>query len=142
MPNDFYTVENMYVANNEWLDLIEHVMISKKRLNRVEATMILKHAYAMSTNMTKKSPEDIDIFLDVLYREEDDIEVFNQLPDYIERFNLSQCYKYTGINFLEWCDLPLPIGEMLLEVCGNLRNEENQLQAEMMKEQQHESNLY
>jgi hypothetical protein len=141
MPNDFYTVENMYVANNEWLDLIEHVMISKKRLNRVEATMILKHAYAMSTNQTKKSPEDIDIFLDVLYREEDDIEVFNQLPDYIERFNLSQCYKYTGINFLEWCDLPLPMGEMVLEVCGNLRNEENQLQAEMMKEQ-HESNLY
>lgn len=142
MPNDFYTVENMYVANNEWLNLIEHVIVSKKKLNRVEANMILRHAYAMSTNQTTKSQADIDIFLDVLYREEDDIEVFNQLPDYIERFNLSQCYKYTGINFLEWCELPLPIGEMLLEVCGNLRNEENQLQAEMMKEQQNESNLY
>lgn len=108
----------------------------------MDAIMSLRYAYFLATSKISRDPKETELFSDVLYREEDDLEAFNQLPDYLERYNVSQCLKYTGITFMEWLDLPIPIGETILEVCGDLRSEENRIQAEAMEEKRNESRLY
>lgn len=108
----------------------------------MDAIMSLRYAYHSVTSKLQRDPIEVELFLDVMYREEDDLEAFNQLPDYLERYNVSQCLKYTGITFTEWLDLPIPIGETILEVCGDLRSEENRIQAEAMEEKRNESRLY
>lgn len=96
--------------------------------------MALRYNFTTAILKTPLDGAARDIFMDVMYLEEESLEVFNPLPDYLEQYHHSQCLKYTGLTFQEWLDLPIPMKDIITEVCGQLRSEDNEYQANMLKD--------
>lgn len=70
------------------------------------------------------------MFLEVIKRDEDNLEPFTPLEDHVEDYYYSQVKKTLGLTFLEWMDLPISIKNRLTIASGRLiKNENKQLEA-------------
>lgn len=66
----------------------------------------------------------------MIFRDEENIEPFEQLEDYVEEYYYSQVKKILGLTFKDWMELPVTIKDRLMRVSGRLlANENKQLEA-------------
>ena len=122
-------LENPTEGRRDWFEFANLVLAKKQKINPIDAKVALSNIYAKATTQRELSKTE-ELFLEVIFRDEENIEPFEQLEDYVEEYYYSQVKKILGLTFKDWMELPVTIKDRLMRVSGRLlANENKQLEA-------------
>lgn len=108
-------------------NLVNLVKTSKIRMNSIEAAAFISTQFNKAASRDKESSRDkklIDVFGDILHREEFSYTGFDLVPDLLRTYNESYVLKYTGITFDKYLQLSIPLRDTILRRCKLLAQEE------------------
>lgn len=132
-PAGYYIAETSqnYILNLR--DLINRIGSSKICLNSIKATMVLREQYAELTDRTVTKITAPEYLLTVSYREEEDLKVFNKLADFLDEYHTMFVYKYLGLSFIDWVNLPIKTAEVMLDRLATYKERDVLIHSNMEK---------
>jgi hypothetical protein len=113
---------------------VEDIKRSKKKLNAMEASILMTHAFDSTYCKDNYDKKVIDIVGDILYKEELTVNGFDMLPEYLRQYNESGVLKFTGITFDAFLKLSPNVAETILKRCRYFAREESNAMFEANKE--------
>lgn len=116
----------------EFIELTKNNLVS----GSIDASLVLRELYDADMGLISGQSDVEDAFLQVLYRENEDISYYNSLPSIVQEFIALDMHKILGISIKEYLECTPREVEMYVKYC----EERVKLQYEQMQELQNETN--
>ena len=117
-PLGYYFLENPIQYGELYRNLVNAIKTTKIQMNSIEVEAASRDK---SDSRDKKL---LEVFGDILYREEFTNKGFDLVPELLRTYNEASVLKYTGITFDKYLQLPITLRDTILVRCKLMSMEE------------------
>lgn len=126
-PLGYYFLENPIQYGELYRNLVNAIKTTKIQMNSIEVEAFIISEFNKAASRDKSDSRDkklLEVFGDILYREEFTNKGFDLVPELLRTYNEASILKYTGITFDKYLQLPITLRDTILVRCKLMSMEE------------------